>query len=162
MPKFRLGSIEHQRASAHLPIGPQSVQELFDWPTFVVCQLCESGSQAAHRLRRLRAILDQGILASSEFSGWDSQIEATRCCSQALSSFCGEPTRGFLWLNSCDNEALPRNVLCQMSSLDHGFACVHGDINERLPATVMGGSHIHVHIVEQFPCPLPHPSMLCH
>ena len=156
MPKYRLGSMDHQCFSADAPLGPQSVQELYDWPTFVIHELCDSRVGADSRLRRLRAISDGGILGSSEFSGWDSQAEATRCCSQALGAFCGEPSRGFLWVRSCDYDELPRKVLCQMSELDHGFACVHGDINDRLPDTVISRNKaIHRSILQQLPPPIP-------
>ncbi len=74
-----------------------------------------------------------GILGTSEYSGWDSQAEATRCLKQAYDADRALSSRGFVWLRASDIAEVPRHALTEFSKAENQAFCVLGDIADRLP-----------------------------
>ena len=87
---------------------------------------------------RLSLFMNSGLVGLSEFAGWDSQAESTRCVKIAFDRFTGSQSRGFAWVRASDIDELPQRVLMQMSNQEGGHCCVAGDINDRLPQVVRG------------------------
>lgn len=56
MPKHRLGSLDAiaAAAAADLPLGPETVAELFGWPEWIIKVLCFTGEGSPDRLDRLQ------------------------------------------------------------------------------------------------------------
>jgi hypothetical protein len=126
-------------AAADLPPGPASVEELFQWPSWICDVLFNSKVpgdvvESQSRFKRMITHMDAGILSQSEFSGWDSQDDCVASFQSAFETFCDRKVRGFVWLRSCDIDDLPRRVLVEKSKARGGSFCVHKDINNRIPA----------------------------
>ena len=116
--------------------GPQSVQEAFMWPERKLQQVCKDPD----RERRLRSLLQSGVLASSDFSGMGGDREIMRqldLVMQARNWPLDVPTR-FRHVRACDIGRLQRTVLSYASMNYDGFqSCMNGDLMERLPTTFL-------------------------
>lgn len=135
--KSRLGSLDFcaEEACTMSP-GPMTQLDIFRWPLDQLCRLRDYEHGGASMWLRFLGHMQRGIIATSEFSGWDSQAEATRLMRVATEELSGEFFPGFLWLRSSDTGNVQRHVLREISTGEGGHMCVLGDVNMHVDAQV--------------------------
>ena len=131
----KAGSIQDRIARSHLPNGPETAEELFDWPTFIVKQI----AQCPQRIQRLSTFLEHGLRMTSDYAGMDCAAEALTQLEQAMEEVllrpAGEPKSAFIFNYACDIARLPQGVLKKQQKL-RGRGCIFKDILDRLPAAM--------------------------
>ena len=139
--KHRIGSLDHQAAQAadeSLLPGPQTAADIHDWIGDLVGRfmLRDVGGR---RLDLLLQHLSRGVLGTSDFSGWDSQAEATRLLKIGLEDKLGLKLRnGFVWLRSSDHAESPQRATLKAISRGSGsHMCVLGDINDHVDPCIL-------------------------
>ena len=104
----KAGSIQDRIARSHLPSGPETAEELFDWPTFIVKQI----AQCPQRIQRLSTFLEHGLRMTSDYAGMDCAAEALTQLEQAMEEVllrpAGEPKSAFIFNYACDIARLPQ------------------------------------------------------
>ena len=138
--KSRHGSLDHFAETSDLLHGPSSLKELLAWPDDILGRFVahdQVHNQGAG-WRRFLAHMSRGIVATSDFSGWDSQKEVTRLMTLAAESLANCKVHGFVWVSCGDKEESPqRHMLREIAELEGGGACVLGDINDHVHADVL-------------------------
>ena len=110
------------------PKGPESLQELMDWPSWVTSTVMQDPDRA-HRVKQL---LQGGVRVVSDYSGLDAPRECLTQLSKALQDDHGVTAR-FYFQRSCDHAALPQRVLTYLATeVDAGNSCVFADLEDRL------------------------------
>ena len=116
--------------------GPTDLAGLLAWPKRVARQLWERGDQGQCSTRRqlFQAHLQGGVLAVSDFSGWDSQRQAVGAVVQEFQDKQGLTGCQPWWVRSTDLGRFPQQYLNAVSAKEGGLACVFEDVCDRLPA----------------------------
>ena len=121
--------VDIERANPYqkkMTAGPSTMQELDDWPTWMLNAMdCKPAL-----LQRMMDILRPGTLNTTDYSGTDCPREMAYQLSMALAKkYNMSESPRFAFVRSCDNAALPQKVLKQIAeSLDGGRTCLSPDI----------------------------------
>ena len=114
-----------------LATGPESCEDLGNWPATVVSALTSS-EEDAEIVLRLRSHVLRGMTVYTDYSGIDCPREALSLCLEALQAAQGWSVEApAKFVRSCDISSLAREVLLKHAQVDGG--CVFGDILGRLP-----------------------------
>ena len=126
--KHKHGSLLDLAARRHLPKGPESLQELFNFPSDMVRQIFADPERA----KCCANLLKDGVVESSDYSGIAAEFEAKRLILQVLreeKSICAEH---FL-TKTCDIDVHCQRALGHMSHMLHNAqTCVFADIREQI------------------------------
>ena len=129
----RAGSIHDRTMKAQLPLGPETVEELYLWPEFIIQQLAKKDGCGP----RLLSLLDHGLRLTTEYSGMDCPVEALVQLEKAMHKILGrpmdDPRSRFAFLSACDNDELAQSVLLDLIQRRGGQGCLFCDISDRLP-----------------------------
>ena len=129
--KHRHGSLGDLASKAHLPNGPMSVQELFNYPSDIVATLFKDADREHHA----RELLGEGLFETSDYSGMHCEGEAKRLLFQAIWNVSGWKPKFNVVSRCCDNAALPQKVLVAASHEIHdSHSCVMTDIHSYINA----------------------------
>lgn len=118
------GSLGDLLSKSHLPPGPDSLKELFNYPVNLVAD----AFKVSERKDRCLSLLRDGVAEHSDYSGISAEREAKRLLFQVLEedydlSVPHEVTK------ACDIDPDCQDVLIQASDiLDNGRSCVFTDI----------------------------------
>jgi hypothetical protein len=111
-----------------LPPGPQSVEELYDWPLNNARILAENSDAIA----RLHSLLVGKITVYGDYSGYMSEKEALTLGFEGLRVVCDWKTlvtSSLVFARACDVLPLQLNTLCEISRLGTGSTmCVFDDV----------------------------------
>ena len=118
--------------------GPATVDEVFDWPTRLMEDLYElpsdGANQGSQRYARMQKHQKRGMLGTSDFSGWESQAEASRLGTQAFMGIGPhQKYKGIQWVRTCDFDKVAQTALLGISAASGGSGCVFDDLFHRLP-----------------------------
>ena len=126
--KHKHGSLLDVASRSHLPPGPESLEQLFDFPGDLVDAVFADVSRAD----RCRRLLMHGVVEHSDYSGICAERESKRLLFQVLR----EQKRldvAHVFTKSCDSDAQCQKVLLHMSAvLDGGASCVFTDIRQQV------------------------------
>ena len=140
----KVGSASHRGARSNLPTGPESAQDLFDWPSWTTKRIAEDPARA----KRLVDFLSCGTRLSTDYSGMDCLVEVFIQFEQAMHRVLdrepGQAGRHFRYTRSCDKERLLQTVLADLQQR-RGYGCIFTDIVDRLPA------HLHAKVISMQP-----------
>lgn len=126
--KWKKGSILDVVGKMGLPQGPQSVEELFNYPI----QLVQAAFSKPEWQDRCAALLRWGVVEHSDYSGIFAEREAKRLLFMALSQ-CNGIHVPHMVTKTCDIDPGSQRILLRMSeALDDGESCVFADIRSQL------------------------------
>lgn len=126
--KRKRGSLADRLAHSHLQPGPDSVENLFNYPV----ELVETIFQDAKRETRLRELLADGLVEHSDYSGISAEREAKRLLIQVLAEEHNFQVPHHV-SKACDIDKDCQQVLVEASTvLDEGRSCVFTDIREQI------------------------------
>ena len=118
--------------SEELLPGPSSEKEIIAWPMDLVHRARQAGS----RFSNLVALLQDGYLATSDYSGYDCPREMVTQLFKALKLTNSFPTLCCpvcRFTRACDNDKLPLKVLTFLAEeVDHCESCVNTNIENCL------------------------------
>ena len=107
----RTGSIEDRVLKSSWPRGPETLEDLFVWPGFVI----EKITQDETRSKRLRSMVCHGIRMSTGYSGIDCPVEVMQKLEQAASMLWEkpvvEPNARIMFTHACDTNPSCQKVL---------------------------------------------------
>ena len=131
--RARAGSIHDRAARSCLPLGPETKEELYDWPTFIAERIAQDPDRAA----RLLAMLGKGLRMTTDYSGMDCPVEAVTQLETAMENVLGrkakQPGSEFTVTHACENDTLPQKVLRRLRDL-RCYGCIFSDLMDRVPA----------------------------
>ena len=122
--------------AATLPAGPETAEDLGNWPAAVVAGLISCRAEDEEVALRLQSHLLAEIVVYTDYSGMDCPREALQLGFAALQKACGwqHPILAQLkFVRSCDISALAQKVLLELAEQQDG--CVFQDMLARLPQT---------------------------
>ena len=121
-----------RRASSFLDSnGPTSAEELGAWDVRYVQKVLTQ----QHAPTLLQNMM-RGVLATSDFSGYDAPRESCRIITEALRQEVQFPVKDVQFVRACDNGPSQKRCLKLQSSIfDSCSACVFSDFRDRLPST---------------------------
>ena len=125
----RKGGVLFRSMDIAKPKGPESFQELMQWPKSHVQTIARDEEMK----QRLIKVMRKGIRMQTAFSGMDAPREAMRQIAQGMR--CAFDFRPQIeYTHSCDNAELPQKVLTWLAKEeDAGQSCVFSDLEDRLP-----------------------------
>ena len=128
-PSNRLGGIESRQFSSALPRGPETLDDLMDWPS----QLLQCIEQTAGGLfGRLQKLLARPVRVTSAYSGIDAPRESLYQLGQALQARYGQSLT-LQFCHATDKAKAPQEVLMYLAkNVDGGASCVFSDLEDRL------------------------------
>ena len=128
-PSNRLGGIESRQFMSALPKGPETLDELMDWPS----QLLRCVERASGGLfDRLKKVLGRPVLVTSAYSGIDAPRESLCQLGRALQAEYGQDVT-FQFCHATDKATGPQTVLRYLAEkVDAGESCVFSELEERL------------------------------
>lgn len=125
--RIRHGSLADILARSTLPKGPATAEELFDYPTEIVKVIFACPERAL----RVRQLLANGILETSDYSGMHCEGEAKRLMLDAMATTIGFEPPFYKVSRCCDNNATCQKVLRDISQeIYNSEMCVAKDIND--------------------------------
>eukprot|EP00969_Alexandrium_andersonii_P023327 1019273-Alexandrium_andersonii.AAC.1 len=106
------GTVAYYKRAAHLPAGPESVEELADWPRTLLRDMAGAKSSA---MCRLAALLEAGLIAHTDCSG---QL-TPECAMQMLFHYLEtdwhmDIPEGLILWRTCD-----KSRLCERMALEN-------------------------------------------
>ena len=108
--------------------GPETIEDVTGWASNFATTLLETESAST-----LRENLQQGLLVTTDFSGYDAPRECLRVMLGALSTASGTQLPDAHVLRSCDFGVPQRKCLMAQSDMyDGGSSCVFCDLHDRL------------------------------
>lgn len=108
--------------------GPETPDHLGMWDVNFGRQL-----RAAGKGQQMSALLRNGAIAFSDFSGYDAPSEACRAGLPSIFEELGAAPPFVDWVRSCDIGKPQQRILVGMSRLVGGKHCVFNDVMDRLP-----------------------------
>ena len=115
--------------------GPCDLQGLLAWPQRVAEQLWKTGNEDESSCRRrvFQAHLDVGLVAVSDFSGWDSQREGLAKLITEFERMQGLSGCQPWWVRAADLGVFPQKFLKEVALKQGSEACVFQNVCDRLP-----------------------------
>ena len=134
--RFRHGSLLDSISRSSLPAGPQSLQELFNFPSHIL-EVCFQRDGFQQRFRKL---LEHGVVEYSDYSGVFAERQAKAMLFQTLREDWNLDVVHTV-LRMCDLDRQCQRVLLHASNtLDAGTACVFPDV--RMQVTEASQEHL--------------------
>ena len=125
----RKGGLEFRARNTSMPKGPESFEELMEWPSFILKEVVADED----RKRRLFQVFRQGLSVTSAYSGMDAPRECLTQVAEAM-RIGYEFWPHIEFLHSCDIAELPQKVLLWLAmNVDSAQSCVFADLEDRLP-----------------------------
>ncbi len=126
--KWKKGSILDIVSKQHLPKGPGTAEELFNYPESILKDAFVHGAWQD----RCKALLSRGVVEHSDYSGVFAEREAKRLLFEALRDHCAVRVPHMV-TKTCDSDLLCQDVLLHSSSIQDDFwSCVFTDIRSRI------------------------------
>ncbi len=114
--------------------GPESLEELGQWDTFVAKKIVEFGSGHAQRAMENMKF---GLAVTTDYSGVDFPRESLRIVVPALAEAMGiDAAPAVHFLRSCDIGVRQQEVLLAQAKQGGAKGCVFGSITDRIPRGV--------------------------
>ena len=126
--KWKKGSILDIVSKQHLPKGPGTAEELFNFPASIL----EDAFVHRQLKGRCKALLSWGVVEHSDYSGVFAEREAKRLLFEALKDRCSVHVPHMV-AKTCDSDLLCQDVLLHSSSIqDDSWSCVFTDIRSQI------------------------------
>lgn len=113
------------QATAQLPAGPSTLQELIAWPLDIV----NRAERSREGLTRVAQLLIHGLLVTGDYSGYECPREMITQVWKVLADKGIVDKSTCRFSRSCDNDNLPLHVLKYLSEVvDGNDSCIFTDI----------------------------------
>ena len=128
-----------QEKRSRLPLGPRTLEEVFDWPTMNAKSLRDADPEA---FCRLQAMFARGLSVVSDYSGYFSEMEALVRSWAGVQKLVNDGEDQdklecpFEFRRACDCREGPQEVLIEISKqICGGRMCVFQNLMDRLHPT---------------------------